>query len=92
MNAKQMKDQIHKTADEIENGVAAAATRLGNGAEALDNRREQLQDTLHDFGRRLLDNSKELGGEIAKQARLRPLAVFGVAFVAGIFVARVLRR
>lgn len=92
MNAKQMKDQIRKSADEIESGVAAAATRLGNGAETLDNRREQLQDTLRDFGRRLLDNSKELSGEIAKQARLRPLAVFGVAFVAGILAARVLRR
>ena len=92
MNTKQMKDQIRKSADEIESGVAAAATRLGNGADALKERREGLQDTLRDFGQRLLDNSKQLSDEIASQARLRPLAVFGVAFVAGIFVARVLRR
>ncbi len=92
MNTKEVKAQIHKNADHIENGVAAMAASLANGAEALGEQRDELQDKLRDFGRRMLDSTKTLTDEATKQARLRPLAVFGVAFVAGVIVARVLRR
>jgi t-SNARE complex subunit (syntaxin) len=92
MNTKETRAQIHQTADQVENGVAAAAASLGNGVEALGEKRDEMLDTLRDIGRRLLDSTKALTDEAARQARLRPLAVFGVAFVAGVIVARVVRR
>ena len=92
MNTKEIKAQIHKNADRIESAVEAAAVGLGNGADAIDKQRDDLQETLRDLGRRMLESTKALTDEAARQARLRPLAVFGVAFVAGIIAARVLRR
>lgn len=92
MNTKEVKAQIRKSADQIEDGVEATAASLGNGADTLASRTEDLQDTLRDLGRRMLESTKALTDEATKQARLRPLAVFGVAFVAGVIVARVLRR
>jgi len=92
MNTKETKAQIRKSADRIERGVAAAAESLTNGADALGEQSDEPQEKLRDIGRRLLDTTKELSDEAAKQARLRPLAVFGIAFVAGVIVARALRR
>lgn len=92
MNTKEVKAQIHKGADRIESDVEAAATRIGNGADALAEQRDELMQTLRDLGRRMLESSKALSDEAVKQARLRPLAVFGVAFLAGVVAARVLRR
>lgn len=92
MNTKETKAQIRKSADKIERGVAAAAASLTNGADALGEQSDELQEKLRDIGRRILDTTKELSDEAAKQARLRPLAVFGIAFVAGVIVARALRR
>jgi hypothetical protein len=92
MSTKEVKAQIHKGADRIEDGVEAAAASIGNGVDALAEQRDELLETLRDLGRRMLESSKALSDEAVKQARLRPLAVFGVAFVAGVIVARVLRR
>lgn len=92
MNARELKAKIHKHADQIENDVAEAAASVGNGAEALGERADEFQDMLRDIGRRILDTTRELSAEAAKQARLRPLAVFGIAFVAGVIAARALRR
>jgi len=92
MNTSQIKAKIHNSADEIESGVAAVAASLSNGAEALNDKRDELQDNLREIGRNLLESTKALTDEAAKQARLRPLAVFGIAFVAGIVAARALRR
>lgn len=92
MNTKETKAQIRKGADKIESGVEAAADSLAEGAEALGEHSDELQDKLRDIGRHILNTTKELSDEAAKQARLRPLAVFGVAFVAGVIVARALRR
>ena len=92
MNTREIKAQINKSADQIESGVAAAAASLGNGAEALGEKGNELQENLREIGRNLLESTKALTDEAAKQARLRPLAVFGIAFAAGVVVARALRR
>jgi len=92
MNTDETKTRIRKGAEQLENGVAAAAESLADGAEALGEKSDELQEKLRDIGRRLLETSKELGDEAAKQARLRPLSVVGIAFVAGLVVARALRR
>lgn len=92
MDANEMKAQIHKSADQIENGVAAAAAHLANGAEALDKQSDEVQSTLRDIAKRLLDNTKQLSDELAAQAHSRPLAAFCCAFVAGVIVGRLARR
>jgi Na+/H+-translocating membrane pyrophosphatase len=92
MNSNEVKAQIHKAAKRVENGAEAVADNIGDGVDALAGQRDELLETFRDVGRRLLESSRALTEEAAKQARLRPLAVFGVAFVAGIVAARMLRR
>ncbi|MBL8297647.1 MAG: hypothetical protein JNN30_04785 [Rhodanobacteraceae bacterium] len=92
MNTKEVKAKIHDHADHIESGVAAAAASLGNGAEAIGEKAQQINDALHEFGTRLFDSTKALTDEAVKQARQRPLVVFGAAFIAGLIVARALHR
>jgi len=92
MSTKEIKAQIHKAGDRVEDGVEAAAAALGNGVDALDAQRGELQDMLRDLGRRMRESTKALTDEATRQARLRPLAVFGLAFLAGVVAARALRR
>lgn len=91
MHANEVKARINSSAEAVESGVAAAAASLGNGADALGKQRDELQDKLREIGQSLLASSKVLVDEAARQARLRPLATFGVAFVAGVIIARALR-
>ena len=51
-----------------------------------------VEHDLRAAGTRLLDETKSLRAELAKQAEKHPLAVFGLAFAAGLLVARTLRR
>jgi gas vesicle protein len=92
MNTKEVKAQIRKQADQIESGVEVAANELGDGVDAVAEKNENLQDTLREFGQRMLESVKTLTDEATKQAQQRPLAVFGFAFLAGVIAARVLRR
>ena len=52
MNMNETKTRIRKTAEHVESGVAAAAESLTNGAEALGEESEELQEKLRDIGRR----------------------------------------
>lgn len=92
MKSEHMRPKIHKGAEEIERGVEAAAGQLANGAEAVVRERDALESGIEDIAQRVRDGTKGMSDEIAKQARLHPLATFGVAFAAGLIVARVLRR
>lgn len=92
MNTKEIKARIRKDSERVDAAVDVAAASLGNGAEALGEQSDAPHDRLRDISRNLLDSAKALTEEAREQARLRPLAVFGVAFVAGLIVARALRR
>lgn len=92
MNAKEIKSRIHKEGEHADAAIKAAAASVGNGSEALGEQGEELLDRLRDIGRDLLDRAKVLTDEANKQAHLRPLAVFGIAFIAGVIAARALRR
>lgn len=92
MNPKMSNEQVRSSADQIDDGVATVATTVSNSMDGLNQKRHELQDKAREFGRGLLDDAKDLTDEVTKQAHLRPLAVFGVAFVAGVVVARMLRR
>lgn len=51
-----------------------------------------VEHELRAAGTRLLDETRGLRTELAKQAQQHPLAAFGLAFAAGVLVARALRR
>ena len=49
-------------------------------------------DELRESGKRLLEETQGLRAELVKQAQRHPMAAFGLAFTAGLLVARALRR
>ena len=76
--------------DDIRAGINGS-----NSEESIDEvseRLEALEQQLRQAGDRLLESAKSLSGAASKQMQLHPMAAFGVAFVAGMTVARLLRR
>lgn len=78
------------TATKDSTSPAAEKPASKNGAHA--GHCHEIEGELRDMGARLADSTKGLREELAKQAQRYPLATFGVAFAAGILVARALRR
>jgi ElaB/YqjD/DUF883 family membrane-anchored ribosome-binding protein len=91
-NERIIKSTAADAADKIHNGVNAAEEKLDETVDAVSTRLASLEAQLRDAGERLLANAKELSETAGSQMRTHPLAAFGVAFVAGIAVARLLRR
>jgi ElaB/YqjD/DUF883 family membrane-anchored ribosome-binding protein len=91
-NERIIKSTAADSADKIHNGVNAAEEKLDETVDAVSTRLASLEAQLRDTGERLLANAKELSETAGAQMRTHPLAAFGVAFVAGIAVARLLRR
>ena len=89
---KYIKSTAADAADKIHNGVDATEEKIDESVDAFSARLASLEAQLRASGDRLLANAKELGDVAGKQVRTHPLAAFGVAFVAGIAVARLLRR
>jgi ElaB/YqjD/DUF883 family membrane-anchored ribosome-binding protein len=91
-NERTIKSAAADVADKIHNGVNAAEDKLDESVDSVSTRLASLEAQLRDTGERLLANAKELSETAGNQMRTHPLAAFGVAFVAGIAVARLLRR
>jgi ElaB/YqjD/DUF883 family membrane-anchored ribosome-binding protein len=89
---KAVKSAAAEAAHKLHNGVNAAEENLDESVDAFSSRIASLEAQLRDTGERLLASAKDLGDVAGKQVRTHPLAAFGVAFVAGIAVARLLRR
>ena len=53
---------------------------------------DHAEDELREIGARFADSTKSLREQLAKQAQSNPLTTVGVAFAAGILLARALRR
>jgi len=76
----------------------AAGGSAGSGAvpdatdEAVGDRIADLEQQLRDAGERLRETARDLGAIASDQMRRHPMAAFGVAFVAGMTLARLLRR
>ena len=65
----------------------------GNGdAESVAARFAELESQLCQGYDALLSSAKEIGGVTRHHVRLHPLAACGLAFLAGITLARMLRR
>lgn len=89
---KIVKSAAANAADRLHNGVDTAEEKIDESVDALGARLESLEAQLRESGERLLASAKEMSGLASQQMRTHPLAAFGVAFVAGIAVARLLRR
>ncbi|HET7779839.1 MAG TPA: hypothetical protein VFL07_14920 [Rudaea sp.] len=83
-------DEIH--ADEIRANINGAQEEAAEDIDAIGDRLEALERQLRQAGDHLLENAKTLTTAASKQMQLHPLAAFGVAFLAGVTAARLLRR
>lgn len=92
MSTEQIKANMHRSAEKIDGDAEKVMGKLAADARAFAERCEVLRDEWLGKGRRLLDDTKGLRQEASQQARMHPLATFGVAFAAGLIIARALRR
>lgn len=91
-NENTIKSSVAYAADKIHNGVNATEANIDESVNAVGARLASLEVLLRDNGERLLSSTKELSALAEKQLRIHPLAAFGVAIVAGMAVARLMRR
>lgn len=89
---RSIKSSAADIAEKLHDGINGAEDKLDDSVAAFSARLAGMETQLRDVGERLLANAKELSGSAGKQMRSHPLATFGMAFVAGIAVARLLRR
>ena len=82
-------------AEPIGTGVEGAATeaeeRVEAAAAGLNADFEELEARLRDAADRLTDSAKAIGSIASRQVQAHPLAAFGIAFLAGITVAKLMR-
>lgn len=69
-----------------------SANASGSPAEAGNADLEELEARLRETADRLTDTAKALGSIASKQVQAHPLAAFGMAFLAGMTFARLMRR
>jgi len=84
--------KAHASVDRAADKIDAAAEKMDAAADDLNARIGEISERLKADGERLLESARELGEVISKQTRQHPLTACGIAFVAGIAVARLLRR
>ena len=89
---RSIKSSTADVAEKLHNGVDVAEEKLDDSVDAFSARLAGFETQLREVGERMLANAKELSGSASTQMRTHPLATFGVAFVAGIAAARLLRR
>ncbi len=79
-------------ARKLHNGIDAADEKIEKTVDAFSVRLANLEDRLRDHGDKLLSNARDARTSATEQVREHPLAAFGVAFVAGVAIARLFRR
>lgn len=87
-----IKSAAADAAANIHNGVDAVADDVDAAVDSLGARLAALEAQWREHGAELLASAREIGGVAGKQVRAHPVAAFGVAFVAGMVVAKLLRR
>ena len=92
MTTEKIKSATADAAAKIHNGVDTVEKKIDASADAYSSHLASIETQLRDAGERILANAKEVSDAAGKQMRANPLAAFGVAFVAGIALARLLRR
>jgi len=74
------------------NGASVLQEKFDESADAISTRLATLEAELRESGDRLLTGAKEIVEATRDRARTHPIAAVGAAFVAGMAVARLLRR
>ena len=92
MKTDTIKATTADVANKVRNGVDAAQDKVDATTDSLNSRLSSLEALWHEYGDAVMKNAKELGSAAEKQVRANPLAAFGIAFGAGLIVARLLRR
>jgi len=87
-----IKDAAAEAATKIHNGVDAAEEQVDATVDTLSARLAALEAQWREHADDLLAGAREIGDVAGKQVRAHPVAAFGVAFVAGMIVAKLLRR
>jgi len=88
----EIKDTTADLAKKARNGVDMAQEAVNDSVDSLGKRLRSLESLWAEYGDVVIKNAKELGSVAEKQVRSNPLAAFGIAFGAGILLARLLRR
>ncbi|HXR63888.1 MAG TPA: hypothetical protein VN720_10160 [Rudaea sp.] len=73
---------VHESTEDVEEAAAAAA----------EDTLSELEDQLRQTADSLKESARALGDLASLQIQQRPLAAIGVAFLAGLVAARILRR
>ena len=87
-----IKSTASDVAGKVRNGVDMAQDKIEDSVDSLSARLGSLEQLWKEYGDLMIKNAKELGTAAEKQVRANPLAAFGIAFGAGIVLARLLRR
>lgn len=91
MNTKEAKTVLHRDKNHLDGSTVAAAGSSNGSAGDSHERTQQLDETMRKFGQNLLAHTKNLSDAAYRRAHLSPFALAGIAFVAGLIVARRLR-
>jgi len=92
MRTEKTTKTTERVARKAHNGADAAEERIDRAMDAFSARLATLETRLRDQGDKLLSNAREAKDTASEQVRAHPLAAFGIAFAAGITIARLLRR
>ena len=92
MAAEAAASRAHARVERAADKIDAATDKMDAAADDLNDRIGEISERLKADGERLLASARELGEVISKQTRQHPLTACGIAFVAGIAVARLIRR
>lgn len=94
-NMRDAKEHLSAAGDEAaasaEAGAEAASGEIRKLKAKLRANSEELQDNLRDAGDRFAEGAQTFSTTAREQIREHPLAAAGIAFAAGVVLARLLR-
>ena len=76
----------------VENAADIAGRHIEDAGANLGANIEELEARLHEVSDRLADAAKTMRSIASQQVHEHPVAAFGVAFLAGVAVAKLLQR
>ena len=89
---KEAKSRTAHVAANLHDGIDVAERKIDDSIDGFSARLASLESRLREGGERVLADARDLGEAASERMRSHPLAAFGLAFAAGIVVARMLRR
>jgi ElaB/YqjD/DUF883 family membrane-anchored ribosome-binding protein len=89
---KIIKSTVSDRVRKIHNGANEAEQEVDASVDAMTARLASLEAQLRESAQHLVVSAREIGKITGKQVRKHPFAAFGAAFIAGVVIARALRR